>query len=249
MAVVDLPEPPFSLPITSRWARPSVRGACVWAMLGLGAGWKCPLIDFSSPASLGRCPRSGRRGHEQRDEADDPSGAARHLPTPWGGKFAACSRRFADPDGGVVEHRTAVRPAGISRGQRIDAHAGLEVAVGPDAFDHDDALLLAGLGLAPHDGLAALVADLEPLALDGAQRRAILGVYHHRRPHLTLLAARRLGEGRVQEGARRRRDHAERLAGRGLVYDVEMVGQLGHVLAARTVARPVGLEAELLVGP
>jgi hypothetical protein len=38
MAVVDLPEPPFSLPITSTWARPGARGAWACAMLGLGAG-------------------------------------------------------------------------------------------------------------------------------------------------------------------------------------------------------------------
>src|SRR4029077_6947186 len=43
-AVVGLPEPPFSLPITSTWARPADRAAWVWAMLGLGAGWKCALI-------------------------------------------------------------------------------------------------------------------------------------------------------------------------------------------------------------
>jgi len=37
-AVVDLPDPPFSLPITSTWARPGTRAACVWTMLGLAAG-------------------------------------------------------------------------------------------------------------------------------------------------------------------------------------------------------------------
>src|SRR5918993_197601 len=43
-AVVDLPEPPFSLPITSTCARSDAGVACAWAMLGLGAGWKPSLI-------------------------------------------------------------------------------------------------------------------------------------------------------------------------------------------------------------
>src|SRR5262249_37553791 len=123
----------------------------------------------------------------------------------------SCSLGLANPDGGVVEHRATVRPAGIGRGQRIDAHAGLEIAVGPDALDHDDALLLARPGLAAHDRLAALVADLQPIALGKAQCRALLRVHHHHRLHFALLAARRLGEGRVQERARGCGDHAEGL--------------------------------------
>jgi len=39
-AVVDLPDPPFSLPITSTCARPGARDVCDWTMLGLAAGSK-----------------------------------------------------------------------------------------------------------------------------------------------------------------------------------------------------------------
>ena len=36
-------------------------------------------------------------------------------------------------------------PTRISRGQDVDTLPSLEIAVGPDSFDHDDALLLASL--------------------------------------------------------------------------------------------------------
>ena len=61
-AVVDFPEPPFSLPITSRCARPAVRAAWVWAMLGLGAGWKVLVIDFSLPSFAGDVPAKRAEG-------------------------------------------------------------------------------------------------------------------------------------------------------------------------------------------
>ena len=38
IAVVDLPEPPFSLPITSTCARSSGRAAWFWTIEGLAAG-------------------------------------------------------------------------------------------------------------------------------------------------------------------------------------------------------------------
>src|SRR6516165_2012287 len=56
-----------------------------------------------------------------------------------------------DPHGGVVEHRAAIGPAGIGRGDGVDADPGLEVAVRPDALDDHDALLLTGLGLGMDD--------------------------------------------------------------------------------------------------
>src|SRR5882757_9627065 len=89
MAVVDLPEPPFSLPITSKWARPAARAVWVWAMLGLGAGWKLPLI-FLLPQLRGplrplqRGEREGTRAQRGEGEVGsvDPFEASRPLSTP-----------------------------------------------------------------------------------------------------------------------------------------------------------------------
>src|SRR6185436_10335346 len=126
-AVVDLPEPPFSLPITSTCARPGTRAACDWTMLGLIAGWKV-LVIFRRPErsrgtfllhnAIDCC------GKEVPRLRRSPSGFARD-----GGLD------LPDPDRGVVEHRAAVGPARFGRGDGVDADAGLEVAVGPDALD------------------------------------------------------------------------------------------------------------------
>src|SRR6185312_17132203 len=105
------------------------------------------------------------------------------------------SSDLADPDGGVVEHRAAVRPARIGRRHGIDADAALELGVRPDTLDDHDAALLAGLGPGVHDRLAALVADLDLVAVDDAHGRAVLGIHHRRRSPLALLARRGLGEG------------------------------------------------------
>src|SRR5262245_31986402 len=128
-AVVDLPEPPFSLPITSTCARPACRAGWLCTMLGFEAGWKVLLI-FHSPL-----PREGKRLERGGRE----------------GSFVRHSC-FVDPNRGVVEHRAAVGPAGIGRRDGVDTDAGLEIAVGPYALDHDHALLLARLGLGVDDG-------------------------------------------------------------------------------------------------
>src|SRR5690606_22910070 len=92
-----------------------------------------------------------------------------------------------DPDGGVVEHRAAVGPARVGGGHGVDADASLEVAVRPDALDDHHAALLAFLRPGLDDRLAALVADLDAVALGDAHGGAILGIHHRRGPHLALL--------------------------------------------------------------
>src|SRR5579871_5307062 len=56
--VVDLPEPPFSLPITSTCARPGSRTDCAWTTLGFTAGWKLVLM-LSLHNAIDRCGKNG----------------------------------------------------------------------------------------------------------------------------------------------------------------------------------------------
>src|ERR1700758_1050176 len=58
-AVVDLPEPPFSLPITSTCARPGSRTDCACTTLGFTAGWKLVFM-LSTHNAIDRCGKNGR---------------------------------------------------------------------------------------------------------------------------------------------------------------------------------------------
>ena len=93
-----------------------------------------------------------------------------------------------------MKRRAAVGPARIGAGERVDTESVLEIAIRPDAFDDDDAALLAVLRLHVHDDLAALVAEFYAIALDETERRAILGVDERRRTPLALHRARRFRE-------------------------------------------------------
>ena len=79
------------------------------------------------------------------------------------------------------------------------------------------------------------------------QRREVVGVDERRRPPLPPDARGGVVEARVEEGARRRRDEAERMLLIGLVDDVGMAGQRGQPLVMRPDLRPVDLEAEFSV--
>src|SRR3954470_10850537 len=101
IAVVALPGPPSSLPITSTCARPGTRVACDWTMLGLSAGSK--LVTFLS-YRVG--PSHGWRDQGHLSRQKSPSLLREGLST------RACdprsrrrerSCRLLDPDGGVVE--------------------------------------------------------------------------------------------------------------------------------------------------
>ena len=176
-AVVDLPEPPFSLPITSTWARPG-RAACAWAMLGLGAGWKlshrCGAHVFRTagfqPAhdhEAGWKPRSGR--YEKRATTRAHAGLRIQTAVSWN-----TAPPLGQPGSAEV---SALMPMPVSK-----------LRLGQMPSTTTTPFCWPALGLAVHDRLAALVADLEPLALDDAEGGAILGIHHHRRPHLALLA-------------------------------------------------------------
>src|SRR6185437_8753576 len=91
-----------------------------------------------------------------------------------------------DPHRRVMEHRAAVGPAGVRRRDGVDADAGLEVAVRPDALDDHDAALMPLLRPGMNDRLAALVADTDAIALGDAHGRTVLGVHHRRRPYFPL---------------------------------------------------------------
>ena len=62
------------------------------------------------------------------------------------------------------------------------------------------------------------------------------------------LAGRRLAEGRVEKGARRRRDQPERLFRRRAVDHPILVRQGGEASGPGTERRPIRLETELAVG-
>ncbi len=106
----------------------------------------------------------------------------------------------------------------------------------------------------PADALACTTSEPRSLpsrievAVGQAELRHGVRAQQRGRALLALQRGRHLGEGRVQELARRGRDQAVGLVGGRLVAGRHVVGQLRHQVAVRPEARPVGLEAEAAVG-
>src|SRR5581483_9319085 len=125
-AVVDLPEPPFSLPITSTCARPGSRTDCACTTLGFTAGWK--LVMLSPHNAIDRCGKNAGESLWITLFARGPSWALappfhprflreREKPLPIigagtrgaypAGQLDAASKELAMPP---VESRSALRP-------------------------------------------------------------------------------------------------------------------------------------------
>src|SRR4029077_6592767 len=84
--------------------------------------------------------------------------------------------------------------------------------------------------------------------LSHAQCSAILRMDQRRGALLAFHRAWRLGKGRIEKSARRRRYQPERLFRRRVVDHTKVIWQVRHFLAAATETLPVRTEMKLAVG-
>ena len=162
-------------------------------------------LAVASSAKISRPrPPAGRTAGARRRSRRKASTSAERA---FAGRRFLCSSlmRRAQPHRGVVEHRAAMRQAGIGAGQQVDADAFLEGRVRPDALDDDDALLQPVEGAGVDDDAALVVADADAVAIGEAEAGQRLGMDQRRRPALAGDAGGRVVEAGVEERARRRR--------------------------------------------
>ena len=96
---------------------------------------------------------------------------------------------------------------------------------------------------------AAPVADADAVAVPEAEVAGIAGVEEGGGPRLLGYAGGRLGEARIEVVVRGRGDEAEGMLRVRCVDRLHMVGEGGHLGAARVHPDPVRLEAEAPVRP
>ena len=124
-------------------------------------------------------------------------------------------------------------------GQLVHVGAVGPLLAPPDAQAHHH----PGPGPAVDGGVADVAApgveDAQPVAIGNAARGGVLGVQLQQRALFHARQAGDIGEGAVQEVARRRRDHGQRVGGRGRLVIGHVVGQ--GVDAQRGQARVVEL--------
>src|SRR5579862_2726240 len=127
-----------------------------------------------------------------------------------------------------MKHGAALGWTGVGAGERVDADTLLEGIVGPDALDHDDARLKTLEETGMQDDAALPVAQADAFAIGDSEPGAIGGMDLEGRPALATPRARRFGETRVEELARRRGHEAERALGVGFIDQPGVIGQLRH---------------------
>src|SRR5204862_84477 len=99
----------------------------------------------------------------------------------YSGRHSLIALRRPDPHVVVVERRAAVRRGLEGAGERIDALAALELVVGGDALDDDDAPLHAGECLGGNDDLAALIPHAHAPAVGNTEPGQVVGMHLHAR--------------------------------------------------------------------
>ena len=217
---------------STRWARPSAT-----------------RIQPRSGGCSSASPASHRQAIAASSRASEPAQGSADLSRRQPGRAAAVdSRHRLQPDRRVVDHGTAVGRGGVGAQQQVDADALGQCRLGQ--------MLSTTIVVSCWPGRALAWSTSEPRSLP--RRTGSPSA----RPSWAMVSGfisavgrcsrftrgRHLGEGRVQELARRVRPPGGRAcAGRRLVAGRHVVGQLRHQVAARAEARPVGLEAEAAV--